>query len=67
MHLLTTEQAAEYLCVKTRTLESWRVQGLGPPFVKVGRLVRYLQTTLDEWLLSCQRKSTSDNQSFQTI
>ena len=67
MSLLTTEQAADYLGVKPRTLESWRLKGIGLPFVKVGRLVRYLQTTLDDWLLSCQRKSTSDNQSFQTI
>ena len=62
MPLFTNEQAAEYLCVKPRTLESWRLQGIGPSYVKVGRLVRYLQTTLDEWILSCQRKSTSDHQ-----
>ena len=66
MSLLINDQAADYLCVKPRTLESWRLQGTGPSFLKLGRLVRYLQTDLDEWLQSRQRKSTSDNQSIQT-
>ena len=49
--LLTTPEAAELLQVKPTTLENWRVTGrYSLPFVKVGRRVRYRESTLLEWL-----------------
>lgn len=36
--------------VKEQTLAAWRCHREGPPFVKVGRLVRYRVADLDEWL-----------------
>lgn len=47
--LLTTQEAAELLRVKESTLEQWRWQGRGPQFVKVGRLVRYRYSDLEEY------------------
>lgn len=49
--LMTQEQAAKYLGLGPKTLEVWRSRGTHRiPFVKVGRLVRYLQTDLDKWI-----------------
>jgi hypothetical protein len=32
--------------VTVRTLQSWRVSGIGPPYVKVSRTVRYQRRAL---------------------
>ncbi len=58
--LLNTEQAAEWLRLSPRTLEKFRVQGTGPKFCKLGRLVFYSPELLDSWVASKIRKSTSD-------
>jgi len=42
--------AAEYLRIKVPTLEKWRLKGSGPAYIKVGRLIRYRQSALDDWL-----------------
>lgn len=39
--LRDTKSAAERLSLKPGTLEVWRVQGKGPRYIKIGRLVRY--------------------------
>jgi predicted DNA-binding transcriptional regulator AlpA len=39
-------QAAEFLGVSVRTLQAWRVRGGGPPYVKIGRAVRYQRRAL---------------------
>lgn len=38
---LTPKEAAHRLRVTTGTLSNWRVQGMGPKFIKVGRKVLY--------------------------
>ena len=43
-NLLTTNEAAKYVRLSPRTLERYRVTGEGAPFLKIGRLVFYLQT-----------------------
>jgi predicted DNA-binding transcriptional regulator AlpA len=43
---LTENQAAEFLGMSVRTLQAWRVRGGGPPYVKIGRAVRYRRRTL---------------------
>ena len=35
--------------VTTGTLSNWRHQAKGPPFVKIGRSVRYPLATLVDW------------------
>ena len=49
---LTTEQAAVYLGVSARTLEDWRLRGIGPPYYKKqdGKLVLYRRDELDRWV-----------------
>lgn len=57
---VTTPEAAEYLGgLKPNTLEGWRVQGIGPRYIKIGRLVRYSIADLDAYLEAQKRQSTS--------
>jgi predicted DNA-binding transcriptional regulator AlpA len=52
------------LARRTKTSESYwnklRVAGDGPPYVKVGRMVRYRPSAVDTWLVNLTRNSTSD-------
>lgn len=48
--LLTTPEVAELLRVEIRMLENWRSARKGPPFIKVGVLVRYRVVDLEAWL-----------------
>ena len=58
--LLTTKEAANYLCVSKAFLERDRWAGSRVPFIKVGsRAVRYRQSDLDNFIDSKQRSSTS--------
>ena len=59
-NLVATPEAAQYLGgLKPNTLEGWRIQGIGPRFIKVGRHVRYRITDLDAYLEAQTRNSTS--------
>ena len=58
--LLNQDQAAEVLAVRPRTLETWRCRGGGPPFVRVGRGVRYRLRDLHAWIEQNTFRSTAD-------
>lgn len=56
----TDENAlAAELRVSVKTLQAWRLKGEGPPFVKLGRAVRYNKDDVLAWLESRTVKSTS--------
>ena len=46
----TPETLATYLGVSTSTIYSWNSSGYGPPFVKLGNLVRYTFEDVEVWL-----------------
>ena len=46
----TPESLATYLGVSTSTIYSWNSNGYGPPFVKLGNLVRYTYEDVELWL-----------------
>lgn len=49
--LLNTLEASQYLGVTRDTLAVWRTtRRYELPYIKVGRLVKYRLTDLDEWL-----------------
>jgi excisionase family DNA binding protein len=49
--LLTKKQAAKYLAISLRTLETMMHDGTGPRFIKLGKkLVRFRQCDLDAWI-----------------
>jgi predicted DNA-binding transcriptional regulator AlpA len=58
--LLTPSEAAKFLRVSISWLAKSRMRGDGPPFVKIGRAIRYRESSLVQWLKSNQRRSTSE-------
>ena len=49
--LINENEASRLLAISTRTLQAWRLKGIGPPFVRLGRAVRYQRGALVEWTL----------------
>lgn len=61
--LLRPDDAARFLGVEPRTLETWRYRGGGPVFVRISAsCVRYDIADLDNWIAERKRRSTSDNE-----
>jgi excisionase family DNA binding protein len=61
--LLSPAQAASYLSVEVATLAVWRCTGrYALPYVKVGRLVRYRQSDLDDFLKARSVNFVEENQ-----
>jgi len=58
--LHTPQEAGRILKVSISYLAKARMAGDGPPFIKVGRSVRYSETALLQWMKSRQRLSTSE-------
>jgi hypothetical protein len=46
---LTTEEAAKRLKRSAKTLEFWRLAGLGPPYYRQRRAVHYLASEVMTW------------------
>jgi len=59
-HLLNQKEVARFLGVSTRTLERHRVAGTGPRYALLGKLVRYRQSDLADYVERHLRSSTSD-------
>jgi len=57
--LLTEREAAVQLNLSVRTLQQWRVRGIGPAYIKLGRAVRYNATTLETWVADQVRTNTA--------
>ncbi len=58
---LNTMQAAVYLGtdISYKTLQTYRVRGGGPVYMKLGKRVVYDTADLDTWLASRRRQSTT--------
>jgi len=64
VHVFGERDAGRYLGgerdpVSERTLQRWRLEGVGPKFLKLGRLVRYRKSDLESWSDAQLRSSTS--------
>jgi excisionase family DNA binding protein len=59
--LFTDRQAAEFLNCTRGALERWRRERRGPPYIKLGRLVRYARHDLVKWLAQ-KRIQTPDTE-----
>ncbi len=62
---LTTKEAAEYLEVSAASLEKSRCgyHLLGvepPPFLKIGRNIRYNRSTLDAWISQFEEQKSTE-------
>lgn len=60
VELLTSREAALRMGIRPNTLEIWRVKGIGPIYLKVGRAVRYVESDVVDWLQAQARSSTSE-------
>lgn len=58
--LLHPKEAAKLLNVSLSWLAKSRLSGTGPRFVKIGRAVRYLESSLREYIKGRTRGSTSE-------
>jgi predicted DNA-binding transcriptional regulator AlpA len=59
--LLTQRQCAEALALSERTLERFRVSGVGPKFVRMGKSIRYRLSDVDAWIASRVVGSTAED------
>ena len=46
---MDTNNAAKYIGRQKQTLAQWRSEGVGPPFIKRGRIY-YFKDEIDSWL-----------------
>ena len=58
-HLLTTSDLALRLGLRPETITTWRHQGHGPRYVKLGRRVLYRAEDVVAWIEANVRTSTS--------
>jgi len=56
---LTEAEAARQLGVSIGGLRKWRKARRGPKYLRLGRLIRYRRSDLEQWLEShCNRQET---------
>ena len=58
--LFDQKRAARILGLSVRTLERHRLAGTGPRYARLGQLIRYRQSNLEEWINHNCRNSTSE-------
>jgi predicted DNA-binding transcriptional regulator AlpA len=58
--LLTAKEAARLLKVSLSWLAKARMRGDGPPYIRIGRSIRYAEAALLLWMKGRQRMSTSE-------
>ena len=47
---LSETHAAEYLSLSKKSLQRWRFNRQGPPYVKLMKTIRYRREDLDHWM-----------------
>lgn len=57
---LNVREVAERTSLSKSTLDKWRGQKLGPPFVKLGRRIAYPVVELDAWVASKTHEQTAE-------
>jgi predicted DNA-binding transcriptional regulator AlpA len=58
--LLEPNEAAAFLKVSLSWLAKARMRGDGPPYIRIGRSIRYAEAALIQWMKGRQRLSTSE-------
>lgn len=59
--LMTTEELASYPQLSPRTVEDWRLHGVGPSYVRIGKRIRYRPEAIEEWLVKEESRSTESS------
>ena len=58
--VLTPKEAAQRLRLSSSWLAKARMRGDGPPYIQIGRAIRYSEVALIQWMKSRQRLSPSE-------
>jgi hypothetical protein len=62
--LLTAREVSDWLKTSTDNLQRWRVEGGGPPYIKLGNAksagVRYRKSAIMDYLAAAERCSSSE-------
>lgn len=61
--VLSAADAAQFLGLSAKTLEKWRSEGKGPPFLKLGRRVAYSRGAIVQWLEGQETRGAGENPS----
>ena len=48
--LMTSKEVAEYLRISESLINSYRADGIGPVYLKMGKLIRYRLEDVEEWM-----------------
>jgi len=59
--IVVEKGAAEFTGFAVQTLRNWRFLGKGPPYLKIGRSVRYQLDDLDAFLSDRRIEPENDN------
>lgn len=62
VRLFETVHAADELGLSPRTLEGWRRRGEGPPYLKIGRRVKYRPEDIEAYKASRLRENLPPQQ-----
>ena len=64
--LLTDRQISQRYGLSFHTLRKLRVRGGGPPFIKIGRSVRYRSSDIEAWMIAAERTGRRRDSSSST-
>lgn len=53
---ITEDRLAFELGRNIRTLQMWRAQRTGPPFIRLGRQILYRRAAVEQWLESLEQE-----------
>jgi hypothetical protein len=53
---LSEQEFADEINKSIRAIRAWRQQGLGPPWIRIGKSVFYEVSAIENWLASLRRK-----------
>lgn len=56
---LTTQEVADLLKLRAHSVATWRMKGVGPEYIKIGRMVRYPAARLREWIESHREEASN--------
>ncbi len=59
--LLNSVEVAERLRISHQRIRALRMEGGGPPFIKIGYLVRYRVEDVEAWIASRARRCTAES------
>lgn len=58
--LWTPEQFGAFAQLSADQVKKLRVSGDGPPFIKIGREVRYIPRKVEHWIVERTKQSTKE-------